>query len=231
MKKSNLLTTAAIAFALSLGASTSSLAAEKGDWLLHLRAINISPNDDSNTLRVGGNNLAGTSVSVDSGASLDISVSYFMTDHWTVSLLANLSSEHDVSVRGLPAELNVPNGTKVLDANVLPPTLFFQYHFTPQANIRPYAGVGLNYTLFFNDDLSPAARSALGASNLDLDSSFGLAGQLGIDFAMQNNWSFNIDVKYIDIDTRATFNTALGPLSVDVDINPWVFGIGFGKTF
>jgi outer membrane protein len=85
--------------------------------------------------------------------------------------------------------------------------------------------------LFFNDDLTAAAESALGASDLDIDSSFGLAGQLGIDFEMKNDWSFNIDAKYIQIDTDASFQSALGPVSVGIDINPWVLGIGFGKTF
>ncbi len=231
MKNTKKSLTKAILVALSLGAVNNVMALEKGDWFMHVRAINVSPNDDSGLLNVGGNDLAGTGVSVNSGNSLDISVSYMLTDNWALSLLANLSSAHDVRVSGLPAELNVPNGTKVLDADVLPPTFFAQYHFNPKAKIRPYVGIGVNFTTFFNEDLTPAARSALGASNLDLDSSFGLAGQLGVDFAMKNDWFFNVDVKYIQIDTEATFNTALGPLAVDVDINPWVFGVGFGKTF
>ncbi len=211
--------------------NTNVSAVEKGDWLLHVRAININPNDDSSALNVDGSNLAGTGVSVDSNNSLDISIGYMLTDNVAVEVLADLSSKHGVSVFGLPSSLNVPDGTKVVDTNVLPPTLFLQYHFNPKAKIRPYAGIGLNYTLFFNDDLTSAAKSALGASNLDIDSSFGLAGQFGVDFEMKNDWSFNIDAKYIQIDTTASFDSALGPINVDIDINPWVLGIGFGKTF
>jgi outer membrane protein len=213
------------------GASTSALAAEKGDWLLHIRAINVSPDDSSSVLNVGGTDLAGTGVTVDSNPSLDISIAYMFTDNFSLELLADISSKHSASVFGLPSALNVPNGTDVVDTNVLPPTLFAQYHFNPKGKVKPYAGLGLNYTLFFNDDLTPAVVSALGASNLDLDSSFGLAGQLGVDFEMKNNWSFNVDVKYIQMDTEATFDSALGPVSVDIDINPIIFGIGFGKTY
>lgn len=215
----------------SLGATMSVSAVEQGDWLLHVRAININPSDDSSFLNVDGANLAGTGVTVDSNNSLDMSIGYMLTDNIAVELLADLSSKHDVNVFGLPSALNVPDGTKVVDTNVLPPTVFLQYHFNPKAKIRPYAGVGLNYTLFFNDDLTSAAKTALGASNLDIDSSFGLAGQFGIDFEMKNDWSFNIDAKYIQIDTTASFDSALGPVKVDIDINPWVLGIGFGKTF
>ena len=206
------------------------MAVEQGNWLLHLRAIHVAPNDDSSLIRLDGTGVAGTGVSVDTGPSLDISLAYMMTDYWAVELLADLSSKHSVSANGL-AGLNVPNGTDVVATNVLPPTVFLQYHFNPKGKVRPYAGVGLNYTLFFNDELSGAAQTVLGASNLDIDSSLGAAAQLGIDWALKNNWTFNVDVKYIQIDTEATFDTAIGRASVDVDINPTVLGIGFGKSF
>ena len=214
---------------MSVSASVSAL--EKGDKFIHLRAINVNPDDSSSTLKVDGTSLAGTGVTDDDSNTVDISVGYMVTDNLAIELLADLSSQHDVSVFGLPASLNVPDGTKVLDSRVLPPTLFIQYQFSPKSSIRPYAGLGLNYTLFFDEELTPAAKSALGASNLDLDSSVGIAAQVGLDYALQNNWSINLDVKYIEINTEATFDSALGPVSVDVDINPWVFGIGIGKTF
>ena len=210
--------------------SFNALAVEQGDWMLHLRAINVAPNDDSSMIRVDGTGVAGTGVNVDDNMSLDISLGYMFTDNWAVELLADLSSKHSVSSQGL-AGLGVPNGTDVVDTNVLPPTLFLQYQFNPKGKVRPYAGVGLNYTLFFNDELTGPAQAVLGASNLDIDSSVGVAAQLGIDWELKNNWSFNIDVKYIQIDTEATFDTAIGRASVDIDINPTVFGIGFGKTF
>ncbi len=69
-------------------------------------------------------------------------------------------------------------------------------------------------------------------SNLKLDSSFGLVGQMGIDYDLGNNLFFNLDVKYMRIGTTATFSSqALGNVNTDVDINPWVFGIGIGKRF
>ncbi len=222
MKK--ILTTALVVMSMN------ALAVEQGDWLLHVRAINVAPNDDSSLIRVEGAGVAGTGVSVDSGPTLDISLGYMFTDNWAVELLADLSSKHSVSANGL-AGLGVPNGTDVVDTNVLPPTLFLQYQFNPKGKVRPYAGLGLNYSLFFNDELTNAAQTVLGASNLDIDSSVGVAAQFGIDWELKNNWSFNIDVKYIQIDTEATFDTAIGQASVDIDINPTVFGIGFGKTF
>ncbi len=223
MKK--LFTTSALAL-MSLNA----MAVEKGDWLLHLRAINVGPNDDSSVIRVDGAGVAGTGVRVDDGHSLDISLGYMFTDKWAVELLADLSSKHSVSAFGL-TDLGVPNGTDVVEVNTLPPTLFLQYQFNPKGKVRPYAGFGLNFTTFLNDELTPAAQDVLGARNLSLDNSFGLAAQFGIDWALKNDWSFNVDIKYANIDTEATFDTAIGRASVDVDINPTVIGVGFGKAF
>ena len=48
---------------------------------------------------------------------------------------------------------------------------------------------------------------------------------------LNDKWFINFDVKNILINTDATINatTALGAtVGADVDINPWVFGIGFG---
>lgn len=206
------------------------MALEKGDWNLHLRAINIAPNDDSSVIRVDGGGVAGTGVRVSDAPSLDISLGYMFTDNWAVELLADISSKHEVSAFGLGG-LGVPDGTDVVEVNTLPPTMFLQYQFNPKGNVRPYAGLGLNFTTFLNDDLTPAAVSVLGANNLSVDNSWGLAAQFGVDWPMKNGWSFNVDVKYIDISTEAVFDTAIGRASVDVDINPTVFGIGFGKTF
>ena len=64
-----------------------------------------------------------------------------------------------------------------------------------------------------------------------MDDSVGAAAQFGVDIDFADGWFFSADVKYIQINTEATFDTALGGVKVDVDIDPWVFGVGFGTTF
>lgn len=216
---------------VTLGAfSLPAAAYETGDLLLHLRAINIAPDDSSSLISVAGAPVAGTSVQVEDGSSLDISIGYMMSPNFAVSILLDITSEHEVNAFGLSG-VGVPNGTTVIESRVLPPTVFAQYHFSPNSNIRPYVGAGVNYTVFLDDELTTAAKTVLGASNLDIDSSFGLAGQAGIDIDVGGGWFVSADVKYIQIETTATFDTVLGKASVDVDINPWVFGFGVGTTF
>ena len=216
--------------ALLCACTFQSMALEKGDWMLHLRGINVDPNDDSSAIRVDGADVSGTGVKVDAGQSLDISVSYMFSDQWSVQLLADLSSKHSISSVGLGG-LGVPDGSNLIGVNTLPPTLFLNYQFRPQAKWRPYAGIGLNYTTFLRDDFTDGAKMALDARDLDLDDSFGLGVQVGLDYQFSEKWFFNVNAKYIDISTEANFVTALGQTSVDVDVDPVVLGVGFGFIF
>jgi len=215
--------------ASTLGAG-SAHALEAGDKLLYLRIVNIGPDASSSVLNVAGADMAGTGVDVDDATTLDISLGYMVTDGFAVSILLDPSTEHNVDVFGLGG-IGVPDGTEVVEAKVLPPTLFLNYYFNSAGSVRPYVGAGVNYTLFFDEGLTNAAKFGLGATNLKMDDSVGAAAQFGVDVDLADGWFFSADVKYIQINTEATFDTALGGVKVDVDIDPWVIGVGLGTTF
>ena len=74
-------------------------------------------------------------------------------------------------------------------------------------------------------------EAAIGPVDVSTSNSWGYAFQAGLDYDINENWFFNIDVKYIDIDTTAKLGTALRELRVDLDVNPWVVGAGVGFSF
>ena len=148
----------------------------------------------------------------------ELDISYFIQDNWAVELILGVTP-HDVSAVGTSV-----GDVDLGDVTLLPPTLTLQYHFNPAGKVRPYLGAGVNYTTFFNEDLPNG--SAL--STIDYDDSFGLAAQAGLDYALENGWLVNFDVKYIDINTDVLID---GAISADVDIDPVIFGIGIGRTF
>ncbi len=97
---------------------------------------------------------------------------------------------------------------------------------------QPYAGIGLNYTTFFSESLSSEAKTGPTATSMSLDDSCGLAGQVGIDWDLGNNWLLNAAVWRIDINTEATKKTSsIGNVTADVDIDPWVYMISAGYKF
>ncbi|ALG67433.1 OmpW/AlkL family protein [Beggiatoa leptomitoformis] len=208
-------------------------AIDQGDILVRGRIININPDSDSGDVysSATGTNVPGTTVDVEDAWTLDIDFTYMMTKFVGVELLLDLSSQHDVSSKG--ETLNTLAPGNIIETRVLPPALILQYHLLPDGPIRPYAGFGFNYTYFFNEKATNSLDAGLGGvSDVSLDSSFGWVAQMGVDYDINDKIFLNADVKYMDIGTTAEFNSgALGHVTTDVDINPWVIGFGIGTKF
>ena len=193
-------------------------------WIIRLRAIDIAPDDSSGDIAVNGTSVADSGVGVDEDIVPELDITYMLTKHIGLELIL-ATSNHNVTARGSLGALG-----RVINTDVLPPTLTLQYHFNPRGTIRPYAGVGVNYTHFYDEKVRGPLDIA--GSDIRLDSSWGLAAQLGVDYMLDHEWFINADIKYIKIDSTATFHdTVFGNVEVDVDIDPIVVGLGFGKRF
>ena len=205
-----------------------------GDVLVRLGAAWVVPNDSSGSVKVEGVPIPGSEVGVSSSLSAGLTLSYLVTDNIGIGLLGAWPFQHDIKGKGTLATLGV---NKVGSTSQLPPTLTLQYHFLPQADIRPYIGVGFNYTAFFNTNSTSALEAALGGpTNIKLQNSWGAAGEVGVDVTLVDDWFFNASVWYVGIGTKATLTTTRGVNVItstvnDVDINPWVFMVGFGRRF
>lgn len=214
----SLLLSAALAAALATPAY-----AEQGDWLVRLRGIYVAPQDDSGPVLPA---VPTGSVTVDDAIVPELDFTYFFTNNIAAELIL-ATSPHDISGAGALSALG-----EIADTMALPPTLTLQYHFMPDAKIRPYVGAGVNWTIFYSEDSKASLDAALGgATGVSLDDSFGWAVQAGVDFDITERVFMNLDVKYIDIDTTATLNTGGSINRVDVDIDPIVAGVGFGMRF
>lgn len=203
------------------------LAYEAGDWLVRGRVIHVNPNDSSGTLALNGADTGLKGVSVNSDTVPELDITYMLTPNWGVELILGYS-EHTVKGEKSWAVLG-----DVIDSKVLPPTLTLQYHFRPQAAIRPYVGAGVNYTYFFDEKVPGSSALSSPDDKVSLESSWGLALQAGVDIAINQDWFINMDVKYLDIDTTASFKNVLGTnrAKIDADIDPFVYGIGIGRRF
>ena len=193
--------------------SNSTMAVEKGDWLVRAGAANVSPNDSSTGLTGVG---ATATVGVDANTQIFANLSYMIKDNVSLELLAATPFTHDIKGTGALSALG-----KVGETKHLPPTFSVQYHFSPKESVRPYVGAGINYTTFFSEKATNTITS------LKLDDSIGLAVQAGFDIDITKDWFFNADVRYINIETTAT--TDLG--TSEVKINPTVISLGVGTRF
>lgn len=194
---------------------TTAFAVPAGTWTLGAGVGFVDPKSDNGDLANGA-----YSVDVDDDTRPTITGEYFVADNVGIELLAALPFHHDIT-------LTDNNGNKV-DAKTqhLPPTLSLQYHFdgyNMPMNIKPFVGVGVNYTNFFKE------RIYLGNGNdLDIDDSFGAAGHIGVDFPFSPTDAFRIDARYIDLKPDVELD---GQDIGEVDISPWVFGVSYVKSF
>lgn len=200
MKQKFFLMAATAAIALSSGAA---LAQSAGDWTLGIGVAHVSPDNNNDQF-------AGLPTNIQSSTRPILTVEYFVMDNVGIELLASWPFSHDVQL----------NGSDAAEVDLLPPTLSLQYHFANSSPITPFVGVGVNWTLFFNED-SPLGK-------VKVDNSLGLALHAGLDYQVTERGSLRADVRWIDLEADAELNGAnIGK----VDINPFVFGVSYVYQF
>jgi outer membrane protein len=208
--------------------------AEAGDWVVRVRAVNVSPNEDSKLGETVNSNVAnvmspGAELAVSDKVIPELDISYYITKNIAAELILAVGTRHNVSVQDESGAV-VPN-QDLGSVNLLPPTLTVQWHFNPDQTIDPYVGAGINYTNFLDRNLK-VSSGALAGTKIKVDSdSWGYALQAGVDINLKDGWLINLDAKYVNIETDVKLNVA-GWTKIDsLDINPWVVGIGIGKKF
>ncbi|WP_044555977.1 outer membrane protein OmpW [Shewanella piezotolerans] len=201
---------------LTTGFTSSALAHQAGDIIVRAGVAAVTPNESSPVVA----DIAEFSVS--NNTQLGLNFGYMLTDNIGIELLAATPFSHDISLGSLG---------KIAETKHLPPTLVAQYYFgNANSKLRPYAGIGVNFTNFFDNEFTQDAKD-LGLSELSLSNSWGVAAQVGIDYQMNDNWLINASVWYAQISTDVTFNLGDAPQNVETDIDPWVYMVSVGYTF
>jgi outer membrane protein len=210
-------------------------------WSVNVGAISVLPQDSSSHLNVvetvAGLPANSTEVAVDNNTQLGITVDYQLTKNWTIELIAATPFKHDVQVKG-----SAIDGLPLGSTKHLPPTLLAQYHFDlGDSRFDPFVGLGLNYTNFFQEDVSGELVSTLQALNvtdandrveLKLKDSWGLAMQAGVNVKLADQWSAHLMLSKMDIDTEGrVLVNGTSIQSVDVTIDPYVWMIGARYSF
>jgi outer membrane protein len=200
MMKKTLLAAAALCALTSGAAMAQSQYQQDGKWMVRARAVHL---DSSN-----GGAAGAAGVSVNDKWIPELDISYFFTPNLAAELILTYPQKHDVRL----------NGAKIGTLKHLPPTLTAQYHFTNLGAFKPYVGAGINYTRFSSVDILNGALTVK-------KNSWGPALQVGFDYALDKNWSINLDVKKVYIDTEVSGD--IGKFKVD----PVLVGVGLGYRF
>ncbi|MFK3923031.1 outer membrane protein OmpW [Serratia liquefaciens] len=193
---------------------------QAGDFLFRAGSATVRPNAGSDDVLGQG------SFSANNNTQLGLTFGYMVTDNIGVELLAATPFRHKVGLNG-----QAVNGD-IATVHDLPPSLMAQYYFgDKQDKLRPYLGVGVNYTTFFDEKFNDNGKDA-GLSNLSLKDFWGVAAQAGLDYNLDEHWMLNMSVWWMNIETKTRFDDAAGNHhSIDTRLDPWVFMFGAGYRF
>jgi outer membrane protein len=215
MKTSIRVLTALAATAAAFSATQSR--AEEGKWEARVRAVYLSPANKSDPIAALA--VPKDAIHINSKAILDVDFEYFFNKNWSSELLLTHPQSQTVTVR----ESALGGPTNIGSFKHLPPTLTVKYNFLPEGTFRPYVGVGVNFTILSNVDLSVPTSPPL---KLDLSkTSIGPAVQAGFDIKMTDHWFFSADVKWAQLRADVKLN---GAKLAKVKVDPVLAGIGVG---
>ncbi|MER8880122.1 OmpW family protein [Mesorhizobium sp. M0684] len=202
-----------LAQAASVRQAGASVTEAPSPWQIRLRALGVVTEDSGYVNAVPGSDL-----SYSNTVTPELDISYFFTDNIAAELIlgttyANIGGQDTIGGLG--------NIGKVW---LLPPTLTLQYHFTDFGAFKPYVGAGVNYTIFYNQDVGSADA-------LKVKNTFGTALQVGFDYMVDQHWGVNFDVKklFLKPDFDVTVDSA--KLTGKAELDPWLIGAGVTYRF
>ncbi|MFM0504820.1 OmpW/AlkL family protein [Paraburkholderia caffeinilytica] len=194
----------------------------------------------------------GTGGQIHNTATLELAFTYFITDNIALDLASGIPPKLKLYAQGAVAPFG-PGGPKLDLGNLQPlattrswpPILFVKYFFgRPEAKVRPFVGVGVNYTWYSHTELNPTFSGALqqvagpgGKVDTSLSSSWNPAFNVGASYNFSKNWYATASMTYLPLKTNATVNAVAANgetvLSNKTHIvaNPWIAFVGIGYRF
>ena len=113
-------------------------ASAESPWTVKVGISQINPKSDNGFLANA------FTAEVSSEVGLTPAIEYKFAPNIVGEVLLAIPFEHEVK--------NAATGTEVATFKHLPPTFTAKYLFTPNAAFSPYVGLGLNYTLVFDEE-------------------------------------------------------------------------------
>jgi outer membrane protein len=113
------------------------------------------------------------------------------------------------------------------------PTLLLNYKFLDEsAPLRPYIGVGVNYTTFYDRDSTAAGDAASGGpTKLSLQPSIGPTGTVGLSYRLAKNWGLFASYSITRVDTHLMADTAGVIRTTYIKFGPQALVVSAGYSF
>ena len=200
--------------------------AEDGDWLLRAGVHQINPDKNNLPDVLGGN------VVLDKDETFTLDAEYMLTRaHRRRSLRSLCTSRTTCSsrTRALVTPQNIG------ETDLFAPILGLNWHFNVDGAIRPYLGVGVNWSDFSGEErVWPGGSGELTARNRPgvRVSPVALASTSAPASTGSSTWMCATSISSTDVEARvpAGLGFTTVPLG-EANIDPWIYGIAIGYRF
>jgi len=177
---------------------------------------------------------AGLNVDLKDTTTLYLAYIRRLSAHWDLELAAGWPPKTETVAKGPPTVGSVPyDGQVIATSKWLSPTLLLNYKFLEESSPwRPYVGIGINYTHFY-DRTSTAAGDAIagGPTVISLSDSWGPAGTIGIFYKLPQNWSIDASFSLAKVKSDLEANTSGVVRKTTINFNPRAFVLSAGYSF
>jgi len=157
-----------------------------------------------------------------------------LSSHFNVELTLGYPPLQKTVGKG-PATLgSVPyDGQVIATARWLAPTVLLEYSFLSEnSRLRPYIGVGVNYTAFYDRNTTAEGNAVSGGpTKLSLTSSVGPAGTVGLEYHISGHWHAYASYSISKVDTDLTADTAGIIRTSHIKFGPQALVISGGYSF
>jgi len=178
---------------------------------------------------------AGLNTHVQPLATLLLTYSIDFTDHLSAEVVAGVPPHFRAKGVGPTTVDGVRryDGETLLTGTAITPTAYLEYKFFSPGDIRPYLGLGANYTRFVKTKMTDAgALVSGGGTRVDLSSSKGLAYVAGVEVPLSRDMSLAFCVSRFKLitDVRTETDGQLIRRSHQ-DLGPTLYSLTAGYDF
>ncbi len=125
------------------------------------------------------------------------------------------------------------SGQVISTARWFAPTVLLEYvFFDDSAALRPFFGVGVNYTNFYDRNSTAAGNAASGGpTRISLPASVGPAATIGLSYRLGLRWHAYASYSASKVNTRLTADTVGEIRTSHIEFNPQALIVSIGYAF
>lgn len=177
---------------------------------------------------------AGVNLSVNNATTAYLAYVRRLDSHFSIELAGGVPPTTKTIGRG-PATLgSIPfNGQEVATAKWFSPSILGEYTFFDESNaLRPYVGLGVNYTKFYDRDSTAAGNAANGGpTSISLSNAMGPAATVGLKWRITRDFSATVSYSAADVDSNYVSNTSGILRTTTIHFNPRATVVALGYSF